>query len=154
MTADNLDLELDLAEFPPDQRSIYADCIRDALQHKWLESEKARRDLGEMALRDWVAKYWPRFVRHRLMQHLEGQLFWSEFDGRYFGIFKRLQRIDPILAECIADRLRAGAENLCLIVWAEDWGIPMNRVDRILSEINLNLHRLECPLQRRVLSLS
>ena len=79
------------------------------------------------------------------MQHLDGRRFWSEFDGRYFGLFRRLAKMDPILVDRISDRLRIGGENLCVICWATEWGIPMSRVDRILGEINLNLHRLEFP---------
>lgn len=31
--------------------------IREMEIHKWIESEKAKRDLGEEALQDWVLKY-------------------------------------------------------------------------------------------------
>lgn len=33
------------------------DEIREMEVHKWIESEKAKRDLGEEALQDWVIKY-------------------------------------------------------------------------------------------------
>ncbi len=31
--------------------------IQDMLDHKWIESEKAQRDLGGAALVDWILKY-------------------------------------------------------------------------------------------------
>jgi hypothetical protein len=31
--------------------------VRDMLDHKWIESEKAQRDLGGAALVDWILKY-------------------------------------------------------------------------------------------------
>lgn len=31
--------------------------IKEILKHKWIESEKALRDLGNQAVRDWVDKY-------------------------------------------------------------------------------------------------
>ncbi len=31
--------------------------IQDMLDHKWIESEKAQRDLGATALVDWILKY-------------------------------------------------------------------------------------------------
>ena len=31
--------------------------IQDMLDHKWIESEKAQRDLGGSALVDWILKY-------------------------------------------------------------------------------------------------
>ena len=31
--------------------------IQDMLKHKWIESEKAQRDLGGAALVDWILRY-------------------------------------------------------------------------------------------------
>jgi hypothetical protein len=31
--------------------------VQDMLDHKWIESEKAQRDLGGAALVDWILKY-------------------------------------------------------------------------------------------------
>jgi len=33
------------------------DQIHEILKHKWLESEKARRDLGDEACIDWIMKF-------------------------------------------------------------------------------------------------
>jgi len=30
---------------------------QEILKHKWLESEKAGRDLGQSAVMDWISKY-------------------------------------------------------------------------------------------------
>lgn len=36
----------------------FLDAQREEIErYKWIESEKAGRDLGEAAARDWVAKY-------------------------------------------------------------------------------------------------
>src|SRR5262245_14305154 len=48
-------------------------------RHKWLESEKARRDLGDAAIADWVRRYWWRFCRWRRIEHVEGVQRWFEF---------------------------------------------------------------------------
>jgi hypothetical protein len=39
--------------------------IRDEiLKHKWIESEKARKDIGfEQALTDWIAKHHPKWKK-------------------------------------------------------------------------------------------
>jgi hypothetical protein len=34
-------------------------------------------------------------------------------------------------------------ENLSLIVWAQDWGLPMARVIYILEQLNLNRAQLQ-----------
>ena len=41
-----------------DVRSIYSDCESEADRFKWIESEKAGRDLGEPAIRRWVQDHW------------------------------------------------------------------------------------------------
>jgi ferredoxin len=38
-------------------RYTNAEEVRQMMIHKWIESEKARRDLGEAALMDWITKY-------------------------------------------------------------------------------------------------
>lgn len=38
--------------------------MEEALRHKWIESEKAGRDLGEAAIQDWVSKYAKKFRRY------------------------------------------------------------------------------------------
>ena len=35
--------------------------IKEIELHKWLESEKANRDLGEDAVKDWIAKHAEEF---------------------------------------------------------------------------------------------
>ena len=41
---------------PMEKCSVYAESEQEALRYKWIESEKAGRDLGEAALRRWWAK--------------------------------------------------------------------------------------------------
>lgn len=122
--------------------SVYAESEREALQFKWIESERAGYDLGEEALKRWVKQYWTGYLRARLIEHLEGTRYWSELDLNDFGLLKREFGDDRLLLETIVDRLRAGQENLHIICWAEDFGIPMCRVRRILESININARRL------------
>ena len=58
--------------------SLYQEFLaerEEILRHKWLESEKAGRDIGfERALLDWVRNYrdgWRRSRRARSSQHQE-----------------------------------------------------------------------------------
>ena len=45
----------------------------EILKHKWIESEKAGRDVGfEKALLDWIVKHRASWRRHRMQQQLDG----------------------------------------------------------------------------------
>ena len=35
--------------------------LEEMAKHKWIESEKAGRDLGEQAMLDWIDKYLEKF---------------------------------------------------------------------------------------------
>ena len=65
--------------------SIYDDALREAQRHKWIESQKQGRDLGEQAIRDWFRKHWRSYCRHRRVEHLRGRQRWAEFDDDAFG---------------------------------------------------------------------
>jgi len=58
--------------------SVYAECEKEANRFKWIESEKAGRDLGEQAIRRWVKEHWWGYLRARWLEHLEGKQFWEE----------------------------------------------------------------------------
>ena len=38
--------------------------IAEIRRHKWIESERAGRDLGNAAVLDWIQKYSPAFRRY------------------------------------------------------------------------------------------
>ena len=61
----------------------------EAQRHKWIESEKAGRDLGEWAIRCWVRQHWNGFLRAKWLEHLEGRTFWIELDHDDFGLLQR-----------------------------------------------------------------
>ncbi len=122
--------------------SVYVDSLREAEIYKWIESEKAGRDLGEEALKRWVRQYWHQYLRARLLEHLEGKVFWSELDRNDFGLLKRAFPEDRLLLDRIVEQLRGGRENLEIIIWAFEWGMPIARVRAILECININARRL------------
>src|SRR3954447_22643925 len=41
----------------------------EARRYKWIESEKAGRDLGDSAIRRWVHEHWNGFLRARWLEH-------------------------------------------------------------------------------------
>jgi hypothetical protein len=123
--------------------SLYEEGLREAERHKWIESQKRGMDLGEWALGDWYRRYWPIFCRLKCLEHLAGGRVWREFAADDYGLVGKLLEQRDLLLELILDRAHCGMENLDIICWAHDWGMPMERVIRILEQLNLNRAQLD-----------
>jgi hypothetical protein len=122
--------------------SIYEDCQLEADRYKWIESEKAGKDLGELAVGQWVMHHWGGYLRARWLEHLQGRRFWIELDRGDFGLLTRSFQDKSLLLERILDRLKAGQENLHIILWAIDWNLRMADVLEILTALDINSRRL------------
>lgn len=131
----------------PRPASIYDEALREAHRHKWIESQKQGRDLGEQAIRDWFRKHWRSYCRHRRIEHLRGRQRWAEFDDDAFGRVDSLDASEDCLVDRVLDRVYAGYENLEIINWAIDWGLPTHRVVEILAQLDVNHARFD-PLVR------
>jgi hypothetical protein len=125
-----------------DKASVYVESEQEALRFKWIESEKAGRDLGESAIRRWVQTHWWGYLRARWLEHLQGKRFWVELDRGDFGLLQRKFQDSSLLLDRILDRLKAGQENLDILCWAHDWGIPIVPVIQILEALDINSRRL------------
>jgi hypothetical protein len=115
----------------------------EARRFKWIESEKAGRDLGEIAIRTWIGRHWHGFLRQRWLEHLQGKTFWIELDQGDFGILRTAFRASPLI-DPILDHLKHGRENLDIIVWAITNRLPMSDVLEILELLDVNSRRIEC----------
>lgn len=122
--------------------SVYVDGEQEALRFKWIESERAGKDLGEAAIRAWVKQHWWGFLRARWVEHLQGKRFWVELDRGDFGLLQREFHDNTLLLDRILDRLKTGKENLDIILWAQDFGIGMDSVLQILEALDINSRRL------------
>jgi hypothetical protein len=122
--------------------SIYEDCRLEEARHKWIESEKAGQDLGELAVRQWVRHHWSGYLRARWLEHLQGTRFWIELDRGDFGLLKERFQDRPLLLDRIMDRLVAGLENLNVIQWGLDYSISMPELREILTSLDINSRRL------------
>lgn len=123
--------------------SVYDEARKEAEIHKWIESQKHGRDLGERAIEDWYRAYWQLFCRHRRLEHLVGRRCWREFNDEKFGGLYSLIVTGDTLVNLVLDRVYAGYENLDIINWGLDWGLPMGRVVDILAQIDVNRARLD-----------
>src|SRR5436190_21364180 len=122
--------------------SVYTESEQEALRYKWIESEKAGRDLGEAAIRRWVKEHWWGYLRARWVEHLQGKHFWVELDRGDFGLLQREFHDNTILLDRILDRLKTGKENLDIIIWAQDFGICIDKVLQILEALDINSRRI------------
>jgi hypothetical protein len=116
---------------------------QEAQRFKWIESEKAGRDLGEAAIRTWIRQHWNGFLRHRWLEHLQGRTFWIELDQGDYGLFQNAFRASPWI-DPILDHFKNGRENLDIILWALEDHWPMNEVLEILEALDVNSRRIEC----------
>jgi hypothetical protein len=121
----------------------------EALQFKWIESEKAGRDLGEWAIRSWVREHWNGFLRARWLEHLQGRTFWIELDHNDFGLLQREFQDSKLIDEILL-LLKAGKENLNVLNWALDNHLAMEEVLEILEALDINSRRIEFLLDSRL----
>ncbi len=124
------------------QSQLFRLALQEAEKHKWIESQKAGRDLGEAALRDWSRRYWWRWCRDRWIEHLNGDRFWTELDQQDFGLLKRNFHPNTALIDAIIARIKKGGENLDIIKWAQDSGQSLHEVMEILKLLDINSRRL------------
>lgn len=135
------EMDLDLSELR--RLSVQRIGEEEAERHKWIESEKAGRDLGEWAIRCWVREHWNGFLRARWLEHLQGRAFWIELDHNDFGLLQREFR-DSDLIDDILTMLKNGLENLNVLTWAIDRRLAMEEVLEILEMLDINSRRIEC----------
>lgn len=121
--------------------SVYEEARREAERYKWIRSEKAGYDLGEAMIAEWYQLHWRGFVRAKIVEHTLGMKFYREFGPRCFAVAERVRPTTPGLLEWIIDRLKHGAENLDIIVAAQELGYPPQEVHAILELVDINAWR-------------
>ena len=82
-----------------DCSSVYQHGELEAQRFKWIESEKAGKDLGESAIRSWVRHHWHGFLRERWLEHLQGRRYWIELDHDDFGLLLNGFQNSPLMYE-------------------------------------------------------
>jgi len=125
-----------------ERSSVFDDCEREVQKFKWIESEKAGCDQGEEAIRRWVKYHWSGFLRAKWLEHLQGRRFWMELDRGDFGLLLKEFTGNALLLDRILDRIKVGQENLQILLWASEWGIPIEPVLDILQALDINSRRL------------
>jgi hypothetical protein len=122
--------------------SLYDEAWQEALRHKWIESQKRGHDVGDPAIQEWYRRHWHGYCRYARIEHLEGCRRYREF-GDDFGHLVSLMVRRDLLTDRILDRFFAGYENLDIINWAMDWGLPVDEVIEVLVQLDMNRARLD-----------
>jgi hypothetical protein len=92
----------------------------------------------------WVHDHWNGFLRARWIEHLQGRAYWMELDRNDFGLLLHEFQDEETLLDRILERMKEGKENLDVIRWAQDFGLPVDRVIKILERLDVNSRRLSC----------
>jgi len=122
--------------------SLLERASEEAREYRWLESQRVGRDLGDQAIEDWNRRFWLSFCRHRWVEHLEGRVYWKEFDEDHFGLLKRTRfRAPPKLVQNVIEKFRHVGENLDIIVWAIEEGHDVSAVIEVLARLDINSQR-------------
>lgn len=122
--------------------SIRVSARLEAERHKWIESEKAGRDLGSDAIHDWSRRYWWRWCRDRWIEHLHGERFWDELPESDFGLLLRDFHPNTALLGEIVARIKTGGENLDILIWAQTEKKNLNDTFEILRLLDINSRRM------------
>ena len=129
--------------------SLYEEAFREAERYKWIESQKRGCDLGDSAIEEWYRVHWAHYCRCKQIEHLSGDRHWHEFGDENFGQLYSLIVTGDLLVDRILDRVDMGYENLEIINWAFDWGLPLDEVVDLLAQVDVNRGRLEPASQLR-----
>lgn len=122
--------------------SLFEVSACEAHSHKWIESEKAGRDLGDQAIADWYCKYWRLFCRECYIEHLQGERFWLELDAGDFGLLRGKFHENMELVNIIIDIFKNGGENLDVVNYAIGQKIDVDEVLSLLQALDINARRI------------
>lgn len=122
--------------------SLIADGKTEAQKYKWYRSEEAGCDVGEVAIKQWINEHWNGYLRSRWLEHLHGTTHWYELRKCKFGILKKHDHDECLLTE-IVEMLKEGMENLGIIKWAIANNRPLDQVNAILTDVDINSTHLK-----------
>lgn len=118
-------------------KSLFRRALLEAERHRYLQSERAGQDVGPEAIDQWHRHYWTLWLRHRWLEHLLGDVRYEEFEAEQYGQLRRLFGSCRLLDE-VVEKVRQGAENIDVLVWAAGAGRDLRAVVRMLVEMRVN----------------
>lgn len=134
----------------PASECIFELGLSEALEHKWLESQRFGEDLGLLVVRDWCHRHWPTFQRFRRLEHLFGDRRVSQFADEQLGIWKGRDRREDSLFDLVLGVFVCGMENLEFVNWVRQQRLPREEAYDIFTTLDPNCVRLDhLPILRR-----
>jgi hypothetical protein len=118
---------------------VYDHGWQEAFRHKWIESEKHGRDLGQRAIDEWNQRHWTSFYRWCRLLHVTGRCCFHDFKREDFG---RLTETDDDVAREVVRLFCVGKENVEIYWCAHVCGWPRERVFHVLLSLDINGSRL------------
>lgn len=126
----------------PAQSELFRLALDEANRYKWIESEKAGRDLGEQAIREWSRRYWRGWCRARWIEHLNGEKYWEELDHQDFGLLKKQFHPNKEMIIAIVELIKKGGENLDILQWCIRENRDLKAAMEILQKLDINSRRI------------
>jgi hypothetical protein len=116
----------------------------EAMPDHWIRSEQAElgAELQGAAILRPQNSYLPAQLRVCFVEHLAGVRFWPDLDRGDFGLLARAFSHRADLVNEIVERIRAGAENLDILVWAVEARQDSDAVFEILEALDVNCRQL------------
>lgn len=124
--------------------SLTGHALQEMERHKWIESQKSGRDVGNQVFADWLDTCWRGWTRAKLLEHLYGWRCWGAFDEDDFGLFARStveHHVSRRILLKVADLLALGGENLDVLNWAIDNDQDLDAIMWLLDRIDINAKR-------------
>lgn len=85
-----------------ERKCLYRYGSMEAENYRRARAEAERRDPGRRAVREWNEKFWWDWCLKRFLEHLQGEMFWEQFDDATFAILR------PVVARVRGVRVPAG----------------------------------------------
>lgn len=114
-----------------------------ALEHKWLASQRYGEDLGMLLVRDWCQRHWRTFQRFRRIEHLFGEHRYHQFSVESFGVWKGRVRVEGSPFDMILGVFVCGMENLQFGNWSRQHRLPKEESFALFAVLDPNCVRLD-----------
>ncbi len=122
---------------------IYDSGLIQALEHKWLASQRYGEDLGLLLVRDWCQRHWRTFQRFRRIEHLFGERCYRQFAAADFGLWSGRVREEGSLFDIILGAFECEMENLEFVNWARLQRLPPDEAYALFTILDPNCVRLD-----------
>ncbi len=122
---------------------IYDSGLIQALEHKWLASQRYGEDLGLLLIRDWCQRHWRTFQRFRRIEHLFGERCYQQFPKEEFGVWSGRVREEGSLFDIILGAFECGMENLEFVDWARLQRLPQDESYALFTTLDPNCVRMD-----------